>query len=91
VTPKFQVGGGAFYVGSVFGDLPTSAVSIPQSALVPAYWRFDAMMAYKIDAKSTLQFNVYNLTNKYYFESAYTNWAIPGPGRTFALTWKMHW
>src|SRR6185437_13817059 len=58
VTPKYQVGGGAFYVGSVYGDLPTSAASIPQSALVPAYWRFDAMMAYKIDAKSTVQFNV---------------------------------
>jgi catecholate siderophore receptor len=91
VTPKFQVGGGAFYVGKLYGDLPTSAASIPQSGLVPAYWRFDMMLAYKIDAKSTLQFNIYNLTDKYYYESAYTNWAVPGAGRTFALTWKMHW
>ena len=90
-TPQFQVGGGVFYVGETFGDLPTSATSIPQSALVPAYWRFDAMMAYKVDDRSTLQFNVYNLTNAYYFESAYTNWAIPGAGRTFALTYKRTW
>jgi catecholate siderophore receptor len=91
LTPMFQVGGGAFYVGQVYGDLPTSATSILQSGLVPAYWRFDAMMAYKLDSKTTLQLNVYNLTNAYYYESAYTNWAVPGAGRSVALTMKMKW
>ncbi|MGH6685029.1 MAG: TonB-dependent receptor, partial [Pseudolabrys sp.] len=91
VTPKFQIGGGAFYVGQVYGDIPTSATSIPQSGLVPDYWRFDAMMAYKFDDKTTLQFNIYNLTDKYYYESAYTNWAVPGAGRSFALTMKVKW
>ena len=91
LSPSFQIGGGAFYVGQVYGDLPTSATSLPQSSLVPAYWRFDAMMAYKIDAKTTLQLNVYNLTDAYYFESAYTSWAVPAPGRTAALTLKMRW
>ena len=91
LTPKFQVGGGAFYVGQVYGDIPTSSASLPQSSLVPAYWRFDAMMAYKLDPKSTLQLNIYNLTNAYYFESAYTNWAVPGAGRTVALTLKTRW
>jgi catecholate siderophore receptor len=91
VTPKFQVGGGAFYVGQTYGDLPTAATSLPQSGLVPAYWRFDAMLAYKFDEKTTLQLNVYNLTNAYYYESAYTNWAVPGPGRSAALTLKVRW
>ncbi|HEX3711013.1 MAG TPA: TonB-dependent siderophore receptor [Pseudolabrys sp.] len=91
VTPKYQIGGGAFYVGQVYGDIPTSATSIPQSGLVPDYWRFDAMMAYKFDEKTTLQLNIYNLTNKYYYESAYTNWAVPGAGRSVALTMKVKW
>jgi catecholate siderophore receptor len=91
VSPKFQVGGGAFYVGQVYGDLPTSATSLPQSSLVPDYWRFDAMAAYKLDDKTSLQLNIYNLTDKYYYESAYTNWAVPGAGRTVALTVKTKW
>jgi len=49
------------------------------------------MVSYKVDEKSTVQLNVYNLTDKYYFESAYTNWAVPAPGRTLALTLKYRW
>jgi catecholate siderophore receptor len=91
LTPKLQVGGGAFYVGELYGDFPTSATSLRQSSLVPEYWRFDAMAAYKFDDKTTLQLNVYNLTDAYYYESAYTNWAVPGAGRSFALTLKVKW
>jgi catecholate siderophore receptor len=91
LTPDLQVGGGAFYVGQVYGDIPTASTSLPQSSLVPAYWRFDAMAAYKFDAKTTLQLNVYNLTNAFYYESAYTNWAVQGAGRMAALTLKRKW
>ncbi len=35
------------------------------------------MAAYKLSPKVTLQFNIYNLTDKLYYESAYTNWAVP--------------
>ena len=87
VTKQFQVGFGAFYTGEVYGDIPTSITANSQSGLVPAYWRFDAMAAYKFpDNKTTLQFNVYNITDEYYFASAYSNWAVPGASRTFALT-----
>jgi catecholate siderophore receptor len=84
VTPKWQVGGGAFYTSSVYGDLPNTAQ-------VPGYWRFDAMTAYKIDAKTTLQFNIYNIFDKYYFASVYSNWAVPGPSRYASLTLKYSW
>ena len=84
VSPKLQVGGGAFYTGQWWADLNT--VTPANSANVPAYWRFDAMAAYKINPKVTLQFNIYNLTNAYYAASAYTNWFVPGPSRTFAMT-----
>ena len=60
------------------------------TALVPAWWRFDAMAAYKLSPKVTLLFNVYNLTDKLYYESAYTNWAVPAARRTFAITLRGH-
>jgi catecholate siderophore receptor len=84
VTPKLQIGGGAFYTGQWWSDLATTAPA--NSAYVPAYWRFDAMAAYKLSPKVTLQFNIYNLTDKFYAAAAYTNWFMPGPSRTFALT-----
>ena len=83
VTQNLQVGGGAFYNSSVWGDLRRRA-QCANTALVPAWWRFDAMAAYKMTPKVTLQFNVYNLTDKYYYESAYTNWAVPAASRTAA-------
>ncbi|MCC6776993.1 MAG: TonB-dependent receptor [Hyphomicrobiales bacterium] len=85
VTKDLQVGAGAFYNSSVWSDLQTTRL-VANTALVPAWWRFDAMAAYKLSPKVTLQFNIYNLTDRYYFESAYTNWAVPAAGRTFALT-----
>ena len=48
------------------------------------------MAAYKITPKVTLQFNIYNLMDKLYYESAYTNWAVPAASRTFALTLRGH-
>jgi len=85
ITPKLQVGGGAFYTSAWFSDLATAAPPA-NSAYVPEYWRFDAMLAYKISPKVTLQLNGYNLTNKFYAAAAYTNWFVPGPSRTIAMT-----
>ena len=48
------------------------------------------MAAYKITPKVTLQFNIYNLMDKLYYDSAYTNWAVPAQSRTFALTLRGH-
>ena len=84
IDPKWQIGGGAFFVGSNYGDLPNTAV-------IPAYWRYDAMAAYKVTPKSTLQFNIYNLTNEFYAASGYSNWFVPGPSRTFAATYRYTW
>ena len=84
LNPQWQIGGGAFFNGSSYGDMPNTAI-------VPSYWRYDAMAAYKINAKSTLQFNVYNLTDEYYAASAYSNWYVPGPSRTFAMTYRYTW
>ena len=84
-----QVGGGAFYNSAAWGDLQTTG-PVANTALVPAWWRFDAMAAYKLTPKVTLQFNIYNLTDNYYYKSAYTNWAVPAASRTFAITLRGH-
>jgi len=84
ITPEFTIGGGAYYVGAVWGDTNNTT-------RVPDYWRFDAMASYKVASNATLQLNVYNITDKYYYESAYTNWAVPGPGRTVTLSLRLRW
>jgi catecholate siderophore receptor len=89
ITQQFQVGAGAFYQGNAWGDFATT--NPVNSALVPAYWRFDAMAAYKLTPKSTIQFNIYNLTNEFYAASAYSNWYVPGPSRYAALTYRTSW
>ena len=81
VTKEFQVGGGAFYNSSSWADLPNTAI-------VPAYWRFDAMAAYKLTKEITMQLNIYNLTNAFYAAGAYTNWIAPGAARSAALTMR---
>ena len=84
VDPKWQGGGGAFFTGSMYGDLPNTAVA-------PASVRFDAMAAYKVTPKSTLQFNIYNLADTFYAASVYSNWFVPGARRTFAATYRYTW
>jgi len=82
ITPEFTIGGGAYYVGSTWGN-------VDNTTQVPSYWRFDAMASYKIAPNVTLQLNVYNITDKYYYESAYSNWAVPAAGRSATLALRM--
>ncbi|MBX9847568.1 MAG: TonB-dependent siderophore receptor [Xanthobacteraceae bacterium] len=84
ITPQWQIGGGAFYNSETYGDTANLA-------LVPSWWRFDLMAAYKISPKATLQFNLYNVTDKLYYTSAYTNWAVPAAGRLAALTLRVRY
>jgi len=80
ITPKLTVGGGAYYVDSRW-------TSVANDARIPDYWRFDAMAAYKVDRNLTLQLNVYNLTNEYYYESAAgAGYAVPGAGRYVSVS-----
>jgi catecholate siderophore receptor len=84
VTQLWTVGGGAYYVSEVFGN-------ITNTTQVPSYWRFDLMTSYKITTNIILQLNIYNLTNEYYFATVYNNWAVPGAGRSAALTVRGRW
>ena len=64
IMPKLTVGAGATYQSDAF-------VNTTNTAFVPEYWKFDAMVSYKVDSKSTIQLNVYNITNEFYFAQYY--------------------
>jgi catecholate siderophore receptor len=82
VTREFQIGGGAFYVGAMWGNADNTT-------RVPEYWRFDAMAAYKVTKYATLQLNVYNLFDKVYYAGVYNNWVVPGPSRYATLALRV--
>jgi catecholate siderophore receptor len=84
ITPALTVGGGAFYVGEMWAN-------VTNESLVPSFWRFDAMAAYKLSQQATLQLNVYNITDEYYFAQTYNNWVVPGPGRYASLSLRVRW
>ena len=84
LTNKLTIGGGAFYVDKVWG-------SVANSTYVPSYWRYDAMASYKLSKNLDLQLNVQNLTDKTYYDKAYsTHFASQAAGRTALLTTSFH-
>jgi catecholate siderophore receptor len=84
VTPKWTVGGGAVYQSLGWANQQNTAY-------VPAYWKFDAMVSYKVDDKSTIQLNIYNLTNAFYYSQYFGANAVPASGRWAALTYRTRW
>ncbi|OLF55848.1 TonB-dependent receptor [Pseudomonas chlororaphis] len=84
VMPKLTVGGGAFYVDDVYGDAGNTVY-------VPSYTRYDAMASYKLSKNVDLQLNVQNLTDKTYYDKAYSaHFANQAPGRTALFTTNFH-
>lgn len=84
VTPKLTIGGGAFYVDDVFGN-------VANTTLVDSYVRYDAMAAYKLTKNVDLQLNVQNLTDETYYDKAFsTHFASQAAGRTALLSTNFH-
>ena len=84
VTQKWTVGGGAIYQSLGWAN-------VSNTAYVPEFWRFDAMVSYKVDEKSTVQLNVYNLTNQLYYAQYFGGNVVPASGRWAALTYRARW
>jgi catecholate siderophore receptor len=82
VTPLWTIGGGAIYQSDAF-------VNTANTAYVPSYWRFDAMASYKVTRNSTLQLNLYNLTDAFYFAQYYQGHAVPASGRSAILPYRV--
>jgi catecholate siderophore receptor len=82
---------GPWKVGGGFNYLSRRAADVDDTAHVPGYVTFDAMLRYRINPHFALQLNGYNLGNRYYFANSYfsapvENHVVPGAGRTGLLT-----
>jgi catecholate siderophore receptor len=84
ILPQLEIGGGGQYIGSRYAQ--TSA-PIEQA---PSYVTFDAMAKYAINDQIDLQLNVYNLTDKYYYDMMHFAFVVPGAGRSAMLTLAYH-
>jgi catecholate siderophore receptor len=84
LTGKLTLGGGVTYQSFAYANTQNTA-------FVPDYRKFDAMVSYKVDEKSTLQLNVYNLTDKYYYSQYSGGNVVPASGRWASLTYKVRW
>lgn len=97
ITSAISVGGGAFYTSRVYGGYSDNRTATQTTAgvvtvnpatkvllrSIPSYWRFDARAGWKINDQLDLSVNANNLTNKVYFNQAYTaHYASIAPGRT---------
>lgn len=98
---RLQIGGGAFYTSRVFGGYQDNRSATQTAAgvitvapatrtivrTIPGYWRFDARAAFEITNRIELSVNVQNLTDKTYFNQAYTShYAAIAPGRSAFAT-----
>jgi catecholate siderophore receptor len=83
-TPALSIGAGATAVSHRYADTENTAG-------VPGYVVFNAMMSYEFNAHFKLQVNLNNVTDKLYFTSIYyvgvdENHALPSAGRTLTAT-----
>jgi catecholate siderophore receptor len=75
---RFHLGGGARFVDRRFGNTINTRS-------VDSYWTFDAMASYPISEHIDLKLNLYNLTDKFYFDRIGGGHIVPGPGRSAVL------
>lgn len=82
-----ELGGGINYVAS-----RTASSTVPFDPMtgllkeVPAYWKTDALIKYRINTHVELQLNLYNLTDNAYYDQIHPAHIVPGAGRSALLT-----
>jgi catecholate siderophore receptor len=88
---KVGVGGGGNFVDKrtasstvPFVTIPTGVGSQTVSLLkeVPGYWVFNAMVNVPLSERTSLQVNLNNLTNRYYYDQVHPAHIVPGAGFT---------
>lgn len=89
-TQAWTFGLGTYYQSEVFGGYGYAAGTGGQTLLkrgIPSYVRLDAMVGYQVSRNVNLQLNVQNLTDKVYYNTAYSShYANIAPGRSVVLT-----
>jgi catecholate siderophore receptor len=84
LTSRWTIGGGAIYQSLGWANNTNTAY-------VPEFWKFDAMISYKVDDKSIVQLNVYNLTDTLYYAQYFGANVVPASGRWASLTYRTKW
>lgn len=80
IDSDWTVGGGAIYTAKRYANTANTYT-------LPDYWRFDAMVAYRLTASVDLQLNVQNLLDETYYDATHAGqFAIVAPGRVALLT-----
>jgi catecholate siderophore receptor len=82
LTPQLTIGVGAVHQSFGFAN-------ITNVAYVPAFWKFDAMVSYRVTGNATLQLNVYNITDEFYYAQYFGANAVPASGRWASLSLRM--
>jgi catecholate siderophore receptor len=87
LTDALTLGGGAYHVSKSFGGNQGGAGGGANRIYAPAYWRFDAFAAWRINETVELQLNVQNLADEdYIVRTNGVHHADYGPGRQAILT-----
>lgn len=80
LTDRWKVGGGANYTGERYVD----DANIKK---LDAYWRYDAMVAYRVNKNLDLQLNILNLADETIYDASHVGvFATVAPGRSAELT-----
>jgi catecholate siderophore receptor len=85
----FELGAGTNYESS-----RTASSTVPLDPTtgrfreVPGYWVFNAMAAHPLNEHVDVQVNVYNLTNRYYYDELHPGHIVLGPGRSALIGFK---
>jgi catecholate siderophore receptor len=80
---RFEAG-----IGGNFVDKRTASSTVPFDPTtgllkeVPGYWVFNAMANYPLNERTSLQLNLNNLANKYYYDQIHPAHIVPGAGFT---------
>jgi catecholate siderophore receptor len=91
----FQLPGGwEGGLGSNFVASRTASSTAPLDPLtglvksVPGYWVFNAMAEHRLSEHVSVQANLYNIANRYYYDQLYPAHIVPGPGRSALIGLK---
>ena len=80
IQRNFVEGGGGRYVSSQFTQ------NVPPVKTVPGFFTADVMGKYDISERLSLQLNINNVFDKFYYDQLHFFHVVPGEGRTALLT-----
>ncbi len=84
---KLELGGGLSYVSSRYASsTPRVVGGVNFFSEAPGYVTFNAMAKYPVTDNLSLQVNIANLTDKYYYDLLHPSHVVPGAGRSALFT-----